>query len=174
MKITGNFEEWTVTQTQLAKILGLTVGRINQLIDEKIVERDESTKTGEVFLIESVKNYYESKNFYKDKKGDKVNFWEERGLHERAKRQMAELKLSKMRGEVYEAKTVDEAFRKLVMILRDNLLALPSKYAPQLEGKKPEQIYEILFEEIESNLAELSQFDVKTLAEDVIADDDDD
>lgn len=163
MNLTGNFEEWTVTQTALGRILGLSVGRINQLIEEQIVERDPSSKTGAVLLVESLKNYYQSKSDRKDGKG-KVNFWDERALLTRSQRKLAELKLKKARGEVYNAKDVEDAFAQLVITLRTNLLGLPNKFAVQLEGKTRADISQILTEEIEYQLTELSNFDVSTLA----------
>jgi len=156
MKLTGNFEEWTTTQAALGRILNLTPGRISQLVDEKIVVRDEGEKNA-IFLIESMQNYYQSKQAYeKDGKG-KVNFWEERGLHERAKRKMAELKLRQMKGEFYRAELVDSLLVEILTNFRNKLLGLPNKLSPQLEGKTVAQIYKILNDEIYENLTELAE-----------------
>ena len=42
--------------------------------------------------------------------------------------------------------------------LRTQLLGLPSKLAPQLEGKKKEEIYAIMTREIEEKLEELAEY----------------
>lgn len=157
--------EWTVSQSHLARILGVSHQRVNQLIEEKVVERDELSKSGGVLLIQSLKNYWRSKAPEKDKNEDgTVVFWKERALLTRRQRELAELKLSKARGELYNAAEVEDAFVQLVITLRTNLLGLPNKFAVQLEGKTRAQIAKILTEEIEYQLTELSNFDVSTLA----------
>lgn len=157
MKINGNYKQWSVSQTQLGKILEVSQARINQLIDEEIVLRDESSKGGAVLLIDSLKNYYLSKNAATDDNGNSVNFWKEKGLHERAKRKMAELKLRERKGELYEAETVENVLFEITTNFRNKLLGLPSKFSAQLEGKPKEKINVILTEEIERCLEELSR-----------------
>lgn len=153
MKLDGEIQDVTVTQRQLSRALQLGTTRINQLIDEGIVIRDETSRSGQVMLLESLKNYYLSKNV----SGDGVNFWKERGLHEKAKRELAELKLSKSRGEVYEAATVESVLVELLTNFRSKLLGLPAKYSPQLEGKSRAEIYDVLTAALEEELTELSE-----------------
>jgi len=155
--LTGDFESWTVTQTALGRILGLSVGRVNQLIDEQVIERDPSSKKGAVLLIQSLKNYYESKNDKVDGKGKKINFWEERALHERAKRKMAELKLRQMKSEFYRAELVDSLLVEILTNFKNKLLGLPNKLSPQIEGKNVAQVNKILTDEIYENLNELAE-----------------
>ena len=155
MRLNGDVKESTVSQTQLGRALGISKQRINQLIDEGVVIRDEQSKIGEVMLFESLQNFFLSKN----PTGDGVNFWKEKGLHEKAKRELAEVKLAKTRGELYEATTVETAFIEMLSILRTHLLGLPSKMAPQLEGKSRVDIYNILATEIEEKLKEMSIYD---------------
>ena len=139
----------------MGRILNLTPGRISQLVDEKIVTLNEADKNG-VCLVESLQNYWQSKQSREDGKG-KVNFWEERGLHERAKRKTAELKLKKMKGELYDAATVEGVIIEHLTNFRNKLLGVPSKMSKQLEGKSVAQIFDILTLEIEEVLTELSQ-----------------
>ena len=155
MKLQGDHNFWTVTQTQLGKILGVTQQRVNQLIDEKIVFRDESSKGGAVMLIDSLREYYLSKNASKDE-GESVNFWRERARNEKAKRELNELKLSRARGELYDADIVESTICESLTNFRNKLLGLPNKLAPQLVGKTAGQINEILTEEIEDVLNELA------------------
>ena len=155
MKLKGDFRNWTVSQTALGQVLNLTPGRINQLIDEKIVVADDSEK-GAVFLVESMQNYYLSKKNYEDGKG-KVNFWEERGLHERAKRKLAELKLKKARGEIYDAPLVDSVLAEVFTNFKNKILGIPAKLSPQLQGKSVAQVHEILTAELDDILIELSE-----------------
>lgn len=152
MKMQGNFKEWSVTQTKLAEILNLSVQRINQLIEEEVVLRDESSKNGAVLLIDSLRNYYLSKNAA----GDNVNFWKEKGLHERAKRELAELKLRIQRGELYEASVVESVMIEHLTNFRTKLLGLPSKIAATLPKDIRGEVYDNLTKEIETCLEELA------------------
>lgn len=152
MKLVGNISDVVCTQSQLAKALSLSQPRINQLIDEGVVVRDESSKNGAVMMLDSLRNYYLSKNAT----GDNVNFWKEKGLHEKAKRELAEVKLSKTRGELYEAATVEGVLSELLTNFRSKLLGLPAKFATQLEGKNRAEIYAALTSAVEENLAELA------------------
>ena len=143
----------TCTQTQLAKAIGVSQARVNQLIDEGVVIRDEFATNGQVMLYESLQNYFLSKNV----SGDSVNFWKEKGLHERAKRELAELKVDKAKGEVYDAATVESVLTELLTNFRSKLLGLPAKYSTQIEGKTRAEIYDMLTAAIEEELTELSE-----------------
>lgn len=153
MKVNGDIKELTCSQAQLAQAIGVSRARINQLIDEKVVMRDESSKTGAVMLFDSVMNYFLSKNAA----GGSVNFWQERGLHERAKRELAELKLLKSRGEVYEAAVVEGVLSELLTNFRNRLTGLPSKLSGQLTGKSRAEIFELTAAAIDEELLELSE-----------------
>lgn len=153
MKIQGEVKDATCTQTQLGRALGVSKQRVNQLIDEGVVIRDEFSTNGQVMLFESLQNFFLSKNTA----GDGVNFWKEKGLHEKAKREFAELKLSKSRGEVYDASTVEGVLVELLTNFRSKLTGLPAKYSTQLEGKTRAEIYDLLTTAIEEELTELSE-----------------
>lgn len=154
MKIVGDVKDATVTQSQLARALGVSKQRVNQLIDEGVVIRDEQATNGAVMLFESLQNYFLSRNV---NVGDEsVNFWKERGLHEKAKRELAELKLAKSRGEVYESAIVEQTLSEILANFRSKILGLPSKYAPQLGGKNRGDIYQTLTNAVEELLTELA------------------
>lgn len=156
MKIKSDLRKLTCTQRALAECLELTAARINQLIDEEVVIRDEEDKQSSVFVFDSLKNYFLSNKV----SSDGVNYWKEKGLHEAAKRKTAELNYRKLEGSVYDAATVESAFAEMLTSLRNNLLGLPSKFATQLENQSRESIYSILTAEIENLLDELSKGDI--------------
>ena len=167
MKVTGEIKEMAVSQRQMSAALGLSTARINQLVNEGILIKDPNMQNGALLLFDSVKNYYLSKN----KGAEEVNLNEERALLMKAKRELAELKLSKARGELYSAKKVESAFLNLLMILRKNLQAMPARLSMKLAERKHEEVYEILMMEIESSLKELAEYDLSELGDD--GDDDD-
>ena len=159
MKVNADPKTITVSQTNLAKGLGLSVNRIGQLINEGIIIRDDNDARGAVFLLQSARNYWS----YKDKSRasdveEEIDINRERALHEVADRKMAELKLAKMESRAYDARTVEMVMTEQLSNLRTQLLGLPTKLAPILAGKGREEIYEILTAEIKEKLAELSEY----------------
>ena len=159
MRYDGNVLDLTVTQTTLGKLLGLSQQRVNQLIDEKIVIKDEGDPRGSVYLFDSAKNYFLSNKT----SSDGVNFWNEKAKNEKVKRELNELKLRERQGELYEAADIESAIAETIVTLRTNLLALPAKFSSQLEGKSKAEIYQLLNAEIEDKLQEISQFSVEKL-----------
>ncbi|EPP17366.1 hypothetical protein G153_02714 [Megasphaera sp. BL7] len=156
MKVRGKAREITVTQRSLADAIGLTPPRISQLIQEGIVIRDEKDKSGGVFLVQSILNY---KDATKGSGGDEdIDYMTEKARHEKTKREIAELRLAKMEHRVYSAKTVELVMTEMLSNLRTQLLGLPTKLAPQLEGKTKEEIYARLTKELEEKLSELSEY----------------
>lgn len=151
--IRGEIRLWAVTQKQMAAVLKLGTTRINELVDDGIIVRDETARNGQVMLFESLRNYFLSRKTT----DEGVNYWKEKGLHERAKRELAEIKVSKAKGDVYDAATVEGVLVELLTNFRNKLSGIPAKYSPQLEGKTREEIYRTLTAAVEEELAELSE-----------------
>ena len=157
MLVTGNVKEIAVKQKALALALGVTPPRVSQLIKDGIVIRDENNSSGAVLLFESLKNFFRTSPA-KGEDEETVDYWEEKAKHERAKRQIAELRIAKLESRAYDAKTVELVMTEMLSNLRTQLLGLPSKLAPQMEGMTKEQVYESLTRELEEKLAELSEY----------------
>ena len=151
-RLRGDLKYYVVSQTQFASAVGLSAMRINQLIDEGIVIRDPLSRTGEVMLLESLQNFYQSRKTT----GDGVNFWAEKALHEKAKRELSELKLEQERGEVYKASEVEAVLTEMLIDFRNKLSGLGHKLAAQLEGKSATGICAAIDAEIEQALEEVS------------------
>ena len=167
MKVRGKAREITVTQRSLADAIGLTPPRISQLIQEGVVIRDEKDKSGGVFLVQSILNY---KDATKGNGGDEdIDYMTEKARHEKTKREIAELRLAKMEHRVYSAKTV---MTEMLSNLRTKLLGLPTKLAPQLEGKTKEEIYARLTKELEEKLSELSEYSTDLFTDEEVEEED--
>ena len=152
-KVTGEIKLMTVSQRQMSAALGLSTTRINELLNEKVLVRDESRVDGRLMLFESLQNYFLSRKTT----SDGVNFWNERALHEKVKRELSELKLEQERGEVYKASEVEAVLTEMLIDFRNKLSGLGHKLAAQLEGKTATAICDIIDSEIELNLKELSE-----------------
>ncbi|WP_295156203.1 hypothetical protein [Selenomonas sp. AE3005] len=171
MKVSGNPLHITVSQANLAKALRLTTGRVNQLIKEGVVVRDDNDARGGVFLVESVRNYDRSKGASNNSEEEELDYTQEKARHEKVKREISELKLAKADGRVYDARTVELVMIEMLSNLRTQLLGLPSKMAPQLDGKSKEEIYTMMTSEIEDKLAELSEYSPELFMTEEIVDD---
>lgn len=160
MKISKGLSELTTTQTEMAKLLGLTQPRVHQLIEDGVVIK---AANGSVRVVESLKNFYKSRAIADggSEAGDDLDLNLERARHERTKREISELKLAKLQGSVYDARTVEYVMTELYATLRTQLLGIPSKLAPQLEGQPKEEIYLSLTREIEDRLSDVAGYDPK-------------
>lgn len=174
MKVSGPIREMTVTQRQLAEALGVTPARINHLIKDDIVVRDTANTSGAVYLYESVKRYWSGKKEQAPDIAAELNLTLEKAKHEKTKREMAELRLAKMEKQVYDAKTVELVVTEMLSNLRTQLLGLPSKLAPQLDGMSKEEIYDTMTREIEEKLSELSEYSPDLFTAEEIEEDDED
>ena len=156
LKISKDIRLLTTTQSNLARAFGLTQPRISQLIDVGLVVRDEKDPMGGVKIFESTKLYYGSKAAAEDGDGT-LDLIAEKARHEKVKREQSEIKLRQMKGELYEAETVERAIIEILATLRTHLTALPAKLATRLEGKSRDEIYAVLTNEIEDRLEEVSR-----------------
>lgn len=155
MKLQGNPKIWTVTQTQFAQIIGVSQQRVSQLIDEQVLMKDEGSKSGAILLIDSLREYYLSKQAAKDG-AESINYWKERALLTKKQRELAELKLEKERGNLYDAAEVEGVLTELIVNFRNKLSGIAAKLSPQLAGKDVAQINKIIAAEIDDNLEELA------------------
>ncbi|MBQ3442353.1 MAG: hypothetical protein IJG33_03805, partial [Selenomonadaceae bacterium] len=117
-----------------------------------VIVRDELSRSGQVLLFESLRNYFLSKK----PNDDGVNYWTEKARHEKAKRELAELKLQKERAEVYDAAEYEAALLEALTDFKTKLTGLGHKLAKRLEGKNSAAICDIIDAEIDLALKELS------------------
>lgn len=138
-----NIEELTVSQTDLAKALNLSRVRIYQLIEEKVVIKDESDPTGGVYLFQSVANYYSSK------KENGINYWTEKAEHERVKREINELKLQELEKQVYSAAEIEGVWLKLLKLIGRRFGV--EELENMLKDIDAEEVFEKYAEDLEDN-----------------------
>ena len=169
MKVSCAVKEITVKQRALANAIGITPARVSQLVKEGVVVRNNDDKGGGVYLYDSVKNYWLTQRKPDEAEAEEtIDYMTEKARHEKTKREIAELKLQKMERNAYTARTVELVMTEMLANLRTQLLGLPSKLAPQLDGKTKEQIYTIMTSEIEEKLSELSEYTPELFAYDEV------
>lgn len=113
-------------------------------------------------LQENIKRYIrylESGQVAEDEKEATKRFWEERALHEAAKRKMAELKLAQLNNRLHDANTIELVMTDMLTTFKNRLLALPQKVSPKIIGLKSiAEVNDILATEINEALIELSDY----------------
>lgn len=159
MNVSKSWRNLIISQSEMAKILKVTQQRISQMRKNDEVVCDEN---GKILLVQSLEQIYNKNN---QNSCENVSFEEERALHEKAKREIAELKLGELKNDLHKTADIVYLVGNMVIVFRRTLLALPSKMATSLAGKTPEDINEILTKEINRALKELSEFDAAKLAE---------
>lgn len=136
---------------ELAKLLNITQRRVNQLAEEKIITRQPE---GDFVLPEAIAEFYS----FKFQSDEAMDFMAEKALHEKAKRELAELELQKRRNEVHDAADVELVMTDMLTNLRSQLLGLPAKMAPQLANRDKDYIDQTLTDEIHARLTEISDY----------------
>lgn len=139
------------SSSDLSGLLQITQRRTNQLADEKIITRQAE---GDFILPEAIAEFYA----YKYKETKSLDLVTEKALHEKVKREYAELDLQERRHELHDAADVKLVMSDMLVTLRTRLLGIPMIMAPRLEGRQRGEIADALNREIESALMELKEY----------------
>ncbi|MBO8136790.1 MAG: hypothetical protein H0Z40_01425 [Desulfotomaculum sp.] len=155
-----DISEIIVNTDVMADLFGYTRQRINQLAKEGILEKK---APGRYPLKQNVKRYIDFlRTGYKseDEEEAQAQYWEEKALHEKAKREMAELKLAKLKNRLHDAGDVELIMTNMLVTFRNRILAIPQKVAPKVIGMKNlAEINETINAELLEALNELSEYD---------------
>lgn len=143
---------------ELSRLIGITQRRINQLAEDKIITRQPE---GDFILPEAIAEFYS----FKFQNEEAVDYMAEKAKHEAAKRQLAEIELAKRRNEVHEAEDVEAVMTDMLVNLRSQLLGIPTKMAPILANRDQGFVDKALTDEIQSRLAELSEYNPTVFTE---------
>lgn len=159
-KKVNDLSQVVVSAGVLSEIIGVTDRRIRTLAEEGILIK---VSSGRYKLMESLHGYILNLKVMNNAKEQasydgEVDYEEEKALHERIKRQQAELKLSLMNGEVHKSDDVKTVMEDMLSNLKSKLSSIPSKLAPRVEHKDKSEILVELTEEIEECLQELSEY----------------
>lgn len=163
----NEFEELLVPSKVLESLYGIRDRTIRDLADKGILRRDSH---GKYLFWQSTKNYIvalkianKAANAGKSGARDSIDdtsldLDEEKAQHERLKRQVTEIKLQLIRGQVHKAEDVEAVMTDMFAKFKSKITALPSKLAKQLEGKPRTEIQRILKADIDNALTELARY----------------
>ena len=152
MSSTGKtkLDERTIVNTKaLAKMFNMTERNVRYLVEEEIIAR---VNHGRYDLIDTVSRYVtflKMSNDGLDESKVQESLEYEKWLHEKAKREKAEIELSHIKKEMHKADEVEKVLNHMLASFRSKMLALPSKAALFLASKDdPKEIEALLEREI--------------------------
>lgn len=159
----ADLTEIVVASKVLESLFGLKDRTIRDLADKGIVKRDSH---GKYLLWNSARGYITAlKAINAGKKGVKteddeqdLDYDREHAAHERVKRQISEIRLQLIKGQVHKAEDVERVMTDMFEKFKSKMNAIPSKMAKKLEGKSRIEIQTVLREEIDGALIELSNY----------------
>jgi phage terminase Nu1 subunit (DNA packaging protein) len=148
-----------INTTEMAKLLRLSVRRVNQLVKENILKKEID---GKFNIYESLDSYYS----YKFKSNEELNYEIEHTLLEKAKREKAEIELEQLKGSLLYAIEVEELMANMILTCKSRLLSIPTKCAAKIIGKTDiSLITNVIKNEVYDALNELSQIPAEKLGE---------
>lgn len=160
---TDGLEELLVSSKVLESLFGVKDRTIRDLADKGIIKRDSH---GKYLFWNSTKSYIlalkavnAGKSSAKtDDDAASLDLDEEKAQHERLKRQITEIKLQLIKGQVHKSEDVEAVMTDMFARFKSKVTALPSKLAKRLEGKTRTEIQRILKNDIDNALAELANY----------------
>lgn len=159
----ADLTEIVVASKVLESLFGLKDRTIRDLADKGIVKRDSH---GKYLLWNSARGYITAlkainagKNGIKTEDDEQdLDYDREHAAHERVKRQITEIRLQLIKGQVHKAEDVERVMTDMFEKFKSKMNAIPSKMAKKLEGKSRIEIQTVLREEIDGALIELSNY----------------
>jgi len=159
----ADLTEIVVASKVLESLFGLKDRTIRDLADKGIVKRDSH---GKYLLWNSAKGYITAlkainagKNGIKTEDDEQdLDYDREHAAHERVKRQISEIRLQLIKGQVHKAEDVERVMTDMFEKFKSKMNAIPSKMAKKLEEKSRIEIQTLLREEIDGALIELSNY----------------
>lgn len=144
----------------MADVFGYTRQRVNQLAKDGVLEKK---APGRFLLLQNIKKYIDFLRLDQageEESGAASQYWEEKALHEKAKREIAELKLARLRNRLHDAADVEMAITGMLVTFRNRILGTPQKVAPKVIGlTNLAEIMEVINTELLEALNELSEYD---------------
>lgn len=171
-KRVNNLEGVFVTAKAMGSILGVTDRQIRNLANDGMIPKMANGSYDLVFALNSyINNLKVNQREEKAEIRDEEAYQKERTLHERAKRQKAELQLGQMRGDLHTSQVVEMVMTDMLSRLRSKLLALPTKIAPIIIARNDIATVEgILQNEIYEALSELKDYEPEDFKDDKFID----
>lgn len=152
----------TVSSKVIGEVIGVGDRQVRNLANEGILIRNSH---GKYMFLKSIKNYII--NLKISKAGEKVesdfdenelDLTQEKARNEHFKAMISELRLALFKGTMHRSEDVGRVITDMLASFKNKMLSMPATLAPKLEGKNKIEIQDILREQIEQALNELSSY----------------
>lgn len=159
-EITG-IDDILVSSKTLESLFGVADRTVRHLAEQGVIKRDSH---GKYLLWDSAKHYITALKVVNASKNnlrtedDEYDLELERARHEHVKRQITDIKLQLIKGQVHKAEDVERVMSNMFARFKSKMTAMPSKLAVKLEGKSRTEIQRILKKEIDNALTELAEY----------------
>lgn len=146
-----------VTTTEVASVLGLSVRRVQQLIQDGVIT---TVSRGKMRLSEAVQQYIASiQKPITDEKEDEASKTKSEAILKKAKATIASLDAQERLGKMHRSEDVAAMTEDLIFSIRSALMALPGRLAVDVaEVTDTAQASEIIRAEVYQVMEELSQY----------------
>ncbi|HEY1771463.1 MAG TPA: hypothetical protein VGG02_14525 [Chthoniobacterales bacterium] len=158
----------TISLRHLAKLLDVTPRQVQLLTSSGVLHRATNEKGNELrgkYTLLSVRDY--CRYLRTQSTAEDASETEHSALRNRritATAEMSELLLNQYKSRLHEADDVEFCLTNFITHIKQRVLAIPSRAARLLPGKKFKEIYDLLSEEIATCLQELSGYDPSIFA----------
>lgn len=147
-----------VNQKELSQCIGISTRQIRNLKSEGLFQTENNSRGYN--LEKCIQEYINFK--VNAEMGRRTNITKEevQAEHEEIKKQIAILKLRKLRRELHEASDVEAFLTDMLTRFRNRIMSLPPKLAMEISGENDmNEIIRIIHKELGNTLEELSQYD---------------
>jgi phage terminase Nu1 subunit (DNA packaging protein) len=157
----------TLTTTDLARVIDVTPAYIRKLTADGIIQRARDVDGSELvgrYTLTAVRDYCRWVRAHKEGDDGESRWRQLRNQRAEYEAERARLQVNEMKGKLHRAEDIDFVLTQLFTSIRQKLLALPSRVARRIEGKKFREILTIITTEIHTVLRELTKFDEAMVA----------
>jgi len=150
--------DYIVNTDTLAGIFGCTGRWVQQMERDGILVRKAPGKWPVIENTTAYIKYLENNRKINDE--DEADYWHEKALHEKAKRETTELRLSEYKKSLLSASEVEGFISEMIIVCRNRLLYIPDKIAVKITGLTDvTQVRKIIMDEVLEALNELKEYD---------------
>jgi phage terminase Nu1 subunit (DNA packaging protein) len=144
----------------ISKLLDLTPQRVTQLVNEGIIPRKERGRYELVPVVQAYIKYLRERSLKSDVHGDDYNAHRTRLT--KAKADLAEMEKAQIEEQLIPADDVERVWIEVSQNMRQKLLALPQRAAPECyAAEKLVEVKAILKEQVYDALQEIAEIEVK-------------
>jgi len=154
--------EKTGNRKDIGELLGVSESTVHRLIDDDIIVK---TARGRYDLPWSVQNYidYRCNKVKEEYDEEPIELKEkklyEQMLHEKTKREIAEVKLAKIRGDVHSSQSVELVWTDMLIAFKQKMRALPVRVAAEVNATmNMAEISTLISNRVDEALLELSEY----------------